>query len=368
MEPKGLPEFPGKSRKSPPRRPGTSQEPPGTPKGPPRHPTAAKRTSKDPKKSPKGPPYDSQKHPRDALRTHKGVQKTPDENTQNDTPKKPKLKMENRCKRHRDSDSTDATLKQHCVDNDLSLAECAERSAAPPGRRARHQSGIPNALVLVSPAILASLYPPIIPPRDPAHSAGREPISTSSGSLFRLQKRIRNFIDFWLIFFMCCKCQHQKFIGPASVLLACHTFQYYDFRVHFLVFFKKIKNINFLQKIKYASILLICGYRTLKIWEKRTYKNLDENTTVNSRNLKLILRRLRKFAREGAEKEFDLENTIDKTAKNAGILDIKYRPEKTNKVRLILFIDVGGSMDEHAKSSQELFSAAKSEFKSLEYF
>ena len=106
----------------------------------------------------------------------------------------------------------------------------------------------------------------------------------------------------------------------------------------------------------------------LKIWEKRTFKNLDEDATVNSRNLKLILRRLRRFAREGAEKEFDLDNTIDKTAKNAGLLDIKYRPEKANTVRLILFIDVGGSMDEHANSSQELFSAAKSEFKSLEYF
>ncbi len=106
----------------------------------------------------------------------------------------------------------------------------------------------------------------------------------------------------------------------------------------------------------------------VKIWEKRKFKNLDDNEVVNTRNIKLALRRLRKFAREGQEIELDLDNTISSTAKNAGLLDIKYRPEKTNNVRLLLFIDIGGSMDEHAESSQELFSAARSEFKSLEYF
>ncbi len=106
----------------------------------------------------------------------------------------------------------------------------------------------------------------------------------------------------------------------------------------------------------------------LKIWEKRFYQNLDDDAVVNNRNLQLALRRLRKFAREGLESELDLDNTIKQTAKNAGLLDIKLRPEKTNKVRLLLFIDVGGSMDEHAESSEELFSAARSEFKSLDYF
>ncbi len=106
----------------------------------------------------------------------------------------------------------------------------------------------------------------------------------------------------------------------------------------------------------------------VKVWEKRKFKNLDDDAVVNNRNLKLALRRLRKYAREGFETELDLDSTIKQTAKNAGLLDIKYRPEKTNKVRLLLFIDIGGSMDEHAESSQELFSAAKSEFKSLEYY
>ena len=106
----------------------------------------------------------------------------------------------------------------------------------------------------------------------------------------------------------------------------------------------------------------------VKIWEKRDFKNLDDDAVVNNRNLKLALRRLRKYAREGFESELDLDDTIKQTAKNAGLLDIKYRPEKTNKVRLLLFIDIGGSMDEHAESSQELFSAAKSEFKSLDYY
>ena len=126
MRPKGLPEFPGKSRKSLPRRPGTSQEPPGSPKGPPRHPTAAKRTSKEPKKSPKGP----QMTPKRLQGTPLGSTKASERQQKRhltDTPKEPKLKIENRCNRHRHSDSTDATLKQHYVENDLGPAECAER-------------------------------------------------------------------------------------------------------------------------------------------------------------------------------------------------------------------------------------------------
>ena len=126
MEPKGLPEFPGKARKSPQRRPGTSQETPGIPKGPPRDPTAVKRTSKDPKKSPKGP----QMTPKRLQGTPLGSTKASERQQKRhltDTPKEPKLKIENRCNRHRHSDSIDATLKQHYVENDLGPAECAER-------------------------------------------------------------------------------------------------------------------------------------------------------------------------------------------------------------------------------------------------
>ena len=125
MEPKGLLEFPGKSRKSLPRRPGTSQEPPGTLKGPPRHPTDTKRTPKTQKSHPKDPqvtPKESKGRPQDPQRppkTPKNAAKTTSQRNQN--------LIENRSKRHRDSDSTDATLKQYCVENDLSPAECAER-------------------------------------------------------------------------------------------------------------------------------------------------------------------------------------------------------------------------------------------------
>ena len=106
----------------------------------------------------------------------------------------------------------------------------------------------------------------------------------------------------------------------------------------------------------------------LKVWEKRIYQNLDDQVTVNTRNIKMALRRLRKLTREGLQNEFDLDNTITATAKNAGLLDVKYRSEKKNSVRVLLLIDIGGSMDDHAKSSEEVFSAAKSEFKSLDYF
>ena len=106
----------------------------------------------------------------------------------------------------------------------------------------------------------------------------------------------------------------------------------------------------------------------IKVWEKRMYLNLDDQVTVNTRNIKMALRRLRKLTREGLQDEFDLGNTITATAKNAGLLDVKYRSEKKNSVRVLLLIDIGGSMDDHAKSSEQVFSAAKSEFKSLDYF
>ncbi len=106
----------------------------------------------------------------------------------------------------------------------------------------------------------------------------------------------------------------------------------------------------------------------IKVWEKRIYQNLDDQVTVNTRNIKMALRRLRKLTREGLQDEFDLDHTITATAKNAGLLDVKYRSEKKNSVRVLLLIDIGGSMDDHAKSCEEVFSAAKSEFKSLDYF
>ena len=106
----------------------------------------------------------------------------------------------------------------------------------------------------------------------------------------------------------------------------------------------------------------------VKVWEKRIYQNLDDQVTINTRNIKMALRRLRKLTREGLQDEFDLHNTITATAKNAGLLDVKYRSEKKNSVRVLLLIDIGGSMDDHAKSCEQVFSAAKSEFKSLDYF
>ena len=106
----------------------------------------------------------------------------------------------------------------------------------------------------------------------------------------------------------------------------------------------------------------------VKVWEKRNYKNLDDQLNINNRNIKMVLRRLRKLTREGNKEEFDLNNTVLSTARNAGLLDIKYRAEKKNSVRILLLIDIGGSMDDHAKDCEEVFSAAKSEFKSLDYF
>ena len=106
----------------------------------------------------------------------------------------------------------------------------------------------------------------------------------------------------------------------------------------------------------------------VKIWDKREFRNLDDTVELGTRNIKLGLRRLRQFAREGAELELDLPDTIRSTAHNAGWLDLKMVPERHNAVKLLLFLDVGGSMDDHVRVCEELFSAARGEFKHLEYF
>jgi uncharacterized protein with von Willebrand factor type A (vWA) domain len=107
--------------------------------------------------------------------------------------------------------------------------------------------------------------------------------------------------------------------------------------------------------------------RAVKVWEKRDYRNLDDQVALGTRNIKLALRRLRRFARKGAPDEFDLDGTIDATAR-AGYLDIKMRPERRNTIKVLLFFDVGGSMDPFIRLCEELFSAARSEFKHMEYF
>ena len=106
----------------------------------------------------------------------------------------------------------------------------------------------------------------------------------------------------------------------------------------------------------------------IKVWEQRAYQDYDDAIELGTRNIKVALRRLRRFAREGAEDEFDLDNTIRSTAANAGYLDIKMRPERHNHVKLLLLMDVGGTMDEHVARVEELFSAVKGEFKHLEFF
>jgi uncharacterized protein with von Willebrand factor type A (vWA) domain len=107
--------------------------------------------------------------------------------------------------------------------------------------------------------------------------------------------------------------------------------------------------------------------RALKVWEGRKYRNLDSTRELGTRNIKVALRRLRRFAREGAADELDIDATIDGTARQ-GWLDVRMRPERHNAVKLLLFLDVGGSMDPHIKLCEELFSAATSEFKNLEFF
>jgi hypothetical protein len=108
--------------------------------------------------------------------------------------------------------------------------------------------------------------------------------------------------------------------------------------------------------------------KAVKVWEKREFRNLDDSVQLGIRNIKVALRRLRKFARTGVDEELDVDHTIRSTAHNAGLLDIKMRPERKNKVKVLIFFDVGGSMDPHIKVCEELFSAARTEFKHLEYF
>ena len=108
--------------------------------------------------------------------------------------------------------------------------------------------------------------------------------------------------------------------------------------------------------------------RAVKVWEKREYRNLDDTIELGTRNIKVALRKLRRFAREGAAEEFDLDGTISSTARNAGLLDLKFQPERHNAIKLLLFLDVGGSMESHVRVCEELFSAARSEFKHLEYY
>ncbi|HAH79865.1 MAG TPA: hypothetical protein DCL88_01470 [Gammaproteobacteria bacterium] len=105
-----------------------------------------------------------------------------------------------------------------------------------------------------------------------------------------------------------------------------------------------------------------------KVWDERQYKNLDDSVELGTRNIKMALRRLRKFARTGLEDELDINDTIRSTAHNGGMLDIKMRPERRNTVKVLLFLDIGGSMDAHVKICEELFSASRTEFKHLESF
>ncbi|MGR3608557.1 MAG: vWA domain-containing protein [Sulfitobacter sp.] len=107
--------------------------------------------------------------------------------------------------------------------------------------------------------------------------------------------------------------------------------------------------------------------RAVKVWDKREFKNLDDTVKLGTRNIKVALKRLRRWARDGADDELDLSGTIRATAEH-GYLDVKTRPERRNAVKVLLFLDVGGSMDPHIKTVEELFSAAKAEFKHLEYF
>jgi uncharacterized protein with von Willebrand factor type A (vWA) domain len=108
--------------------------------------------------------------------------------------------------------------------------------------------------------------------------------------------------------------------------------------------------------------------RAVKVWDKREFRNLDNSVNIGTRSIKIALRQLRKFAREGIADHLDIDNTIKKTAKNAGLLELEMVPEKHNSIKILLCLDVGGSMDDHVRVCEELFSAASSEFKNLEYF
>ncbi len=106
----------------------------------------------------------------------------------------------------------------------------------------------------------------------------------------------------------------------------------------------------------------------VKVWDARTYRDYDSERELGTRNIKVALRRLRKFAREGTQDELALDDTIRATANNAGWLDIKMQPERKNKVKVLMLMDVGGTMDDHIARVEELFSAAKTEFKNMEFF
>ena len=108
--------------------------------------------------------------------------------------------------------------------------------------------------------------------------------------------------------------------------------------------------------------------RAKKVWDERQYKNLDDSVELGTRNIKMALRRLRKFARTGREDELDIDTTIRKTAHNGGMLDIRLRPERRNTIKVLTFFDIGGSMDAHVKVCEELFSATRTEFKHLESY
>jgi len=108
--------------------------------------------------------------------------------------------------------------------------------------------------------------------------------------------------------------------------------------------------------------------RAVKVWDKRQFKNLDDQIEIGTRNIKMALRRLRSFARDGAATELDLSDTISSTARNAGLLDIKMVPERHNTVKVLILFDIGGSMDYHVEICEQLFSAVRSEFKHLEFF
>ena len=108
--------------------------------------------------------------------------------------------------------------------------------------------------------------------------------------------------------------------------------------------------------------------RATKVWDKRQFKNLDANVEIGTRNIKVALRKLRQFARTGSSEELALDETIAATARNAGYLDIKMKPERHNAIKVLMFFDIGGSMDDHIKVREQLFSAIHGEFKHLEFF
>ncbi len=108
--------------------------------------------------------------------------------------------------------------------------------------------------------------------------------------------------------------------------------------------------------------------RAVKVWDKREFKNLDSDVEIGTRNIKIALRRLRRFARQGVARELDLDGTVRATADNAGLLDLKMVPERHNTVKVLVLFDIGGSMDDHIRVCRELFAAVRSEFKHLEFF